>query len=107
MADSRSRDYDRRTEAVWNLHRQSKECVHGDPNGVGAEIHVAADRRQTDDAIAMLADDVVSSNPMTGTQTGKAAVEAGIRGQPAGGGGFNITWGEPMVEGNTVSIVGT
>jgi hypothetical protein len=62
---------------------------------------------QTDDAVAMLADDVVASNPMSGAQTGKPAVEAGMRGQPNGGGGFNITWGEPALEGDTVSIVGT
>ena len=55
---------------------------------------------KTDDAIAMLADDVVASNPMTGTQTGKPAVEAGIRSQPAGGGGMTITWGEPAVDGD-------
>jgi hypothetical protein len=61
---------------------------------------------KTDDAIAMLADDVVASNPMTGTQTGKPAVEAGIRSQP-GGGGMGITWGAPDVSGDTVTIVGT
>jgi hypothetical protein len=62
---------------------------------------------KTDDAIAMLADDVVASNPMTGTQTGKAAVEGGIRTQPAGGGGFTIDWQEPTVEGDTATIIGT
>jgi hypothetical protein len=62
---------------------------------------------KTDDAIAMLADDVVASNPMTGMQTGKPAVEAGIRNQPAGSGGFTIDWGAPAVDGDTVSIVGT
>lgn len=61
---------------------------------------------KTDDAIAMLADDVVASNPMTGTQTGKPAVEAGIRSQP-GGGGMGITWGAPVVDGDIIAIVGT
>lgn len=63
--------------------------------------------QKTDEAVAMLAEDVTASNPMTGVQTGKAAVEAGIRSQPAGGGGFTIDWQEPTEEGDTVSIIGT
>ncbi|HXF50916.1 MAG TPA: nuclear transport factor 2 family protein [Dehalococcoidia bacterium] len=59
-----------------------------------------------DEAVAMLADDVVSSNPMTGTQTGKAAVEAGIRNRPAGG-GMQLQWSEPELEGDNVKIVAT
>ncbi len=43
-----------------------------------------------DEALAMLADDVVASNPITGTITGKAAVEASIRNRPTGMGGGNI-----------------
>ena len=40
--------------------------------------------RKFDEAVAMLADDVTSTNPMTGTVTGKAAVEAGMRGRTGG-----------------------
>ena len=62
---------------------------------------------KVDEAVAMLADDVVASNPMTGTQTGKAAVEAGIRNSPGGGGAANIQWSDPEEEGDTVKIIGT
>ena len=62
---------------------------------------------KVDEAVAMLADDVVASNPMTGTQTGKAAVEAGMRNRPAGGGAANIQWSDPEEEGDTVKIIGT
>jgi hypothetical protein len=61
---------------------------------------------KTDDVVAMLAEDVVASNPMTGTQTGKAAVEAGIRSQPAGN-AMGIVWGDPTVDGDVATIVGT
>jgi hypothetical protein len=60
-----------------------------------------------DEAVAMLSDDVVATNPMTGTSTGKAAVEQGIRNRPAGAGGMNIEWSEPVEEGDKVKIVGT
>jgi hypothetical protein len=59
-----------------------------------------------DAALAMLADDVVVSNPMTGTMTGKEAVEQGMRNRPAGGAG-GITWAEPQETGNMVKVVGT
>jgi hypothetical protein len=60
-----------------------------------------------DDAVAMLADDVVMSNPMTGTTTGKSAAEAGLRTRPAGGGGAgNLTWREPVEADGAVKIVG-
>jgi hypothetical protein len=62
---------------------------------------------KVDEALEMLADDVVASNPMTGSQTGKEAVAAGIRNRPAGGGGMNIQWSDPEEEGDTVKIVGT
>jgi hypothetical protein len=58
-----------------------------------------------DAALAMLADDVVVSNPMTGTMTGKPAVEQGMRNRPAGAAG-GITWGEPAEEGNMVKVIG-
>ena len=59
------------------------------------------------EAVAMLSDDVVASNPMTGAQTGKAAVEAGIRNSPGGGGAAGIQWSNPEEEGDTVKIIGT
>jgi hypothetical protein len=60
-----------------------------------------------DDAIAMLADDVVLSDPMSGTSTGKAAVETTMRGRPPGGGDMGITWSEPEIEGDSVKVVGS
>jgi len=59
-----------------------------------------------DDAVALLADDVVMANPMTGTTTGKAAAEAGLRSRPAGGGAAGITWREPVDADGAVKIVG-
>ncbi|KAA0221567.1 MAG: nuclear transport factor 2 family protein [Chloroflexi bacterium CFX7] len=59
-----------------------------------------------DEAVALLADDVVMSNPMTGTTTGKAAAEAGMRNRPAGAGAGNITWREPVESDGVVKIVG-
>lgn len=62
---------------------------------------------KVDEAVALLADDVVLSNPMTGTVTGKVAAEQSIRNRPAGGGGAgNITWREPVEDGENVKIVG-
>ncbi|MBE7518863.1 MAG: nuclear transport factor 2 family protein [Thermoflexaceae bacterium] len=58
------------------------------------------------EAVALLADDVVMSNPMTGTTTGKAAAEAGMRNRPAGGGAGNITWREPVDADGAVKVVG-
>jgi hypothetical protein len=70
-----------------------------------AKTFMAAQRdNKPDDAIALLADDVTASNPMTGTQTGKAAVEAGMRNQPPPP--FEIQWGEPEEVGDDVKIVG-
>jgi hypothetical protein len=62
---------------------------------------------KVDEAVAMLADDVVASNPMTGTQTGKAAVEAAIRNRAPGAWAVNTQSSEPEEEGDTVKIVGT
>ena len=59
-----------------------------------------------DEAIAMLAEDVSLTNPMTGTVTGKSAVETAIRSQPRAD-GMNIEWSEPELNGDTVSTVGT
>jgi hypothetical protein len=60
-----------------------------------------------DDAIAMLADIVVMNEPMTGTSTGKAAVEAVMRGRPPGGGDMGMTWSEPEEHGDAVTLVGS
>ena len=60
-----------------------------------------------DDAIAMLADDVVLTDPMTGAATGKAAVEAAMRGRPPGASDMNLTWSEPEIDGDTVKLVGS
>lgn len=61
------------------------------------------------ESLALLADDVVMSNPMTGTVTGKAALEQQMRSRPAGGGGggMNISWSDPEEDGDAVKIVGT
>ena len=66
----------------------------------------ASQERRFDDVAAMLADDVVASNPMTGAVSGKASVEAGMRSQPEMP-GMEITWSEPQLDGDTVSSVGT
>ena len=64
--------------------------------------------REIDKTIAMLADDVVSTNPLQGTMSGKAAVEASMRaGPPGGGGGAQLTWSEPQEAGDTVTILGS
>ncbi|MEX2245427.1 MAG: nuclear transport factor 2 family protein [Dehalococcoidia bacterium] len=60
-----------------------------------------------DDAVAMLAGDVVLTDPMTGTATGKAAVEAAMRSRPPGASDMNLTWSEPEMEGDTVKLIGT
>ncbi len=61
---------------------------------------------KVDEAVALLADDVVISNPMSGTTTGKAAAEAGMRTRPAGGAAAGISWREPAADGENVKIVG-
>jgi hypothetical protein len=55
----------------------------------------------------MLADDVVMSNPMTGTTTGKDALQAQMANRPAAGGDMKISWGAPEADGDGVKIVGT
>lgn len=59
-----------------------------------------------DGAVALLADDVTISNPMTGTTTGKDAAAAGMRNRPGGGAAPGITWREPVADGENVKIVG-
>lgn len=61
-----------------------------------------------DDAVQMLADDVVSENPIQGTVIGKAAVESNMRNRPGGGAaGAGVQWTEPELDGDTVTTVGT
>ncbi len=68
--------------------------------------HFAA--QKTDETLAMMSDDVVMTNPMTGTITGKAALQAQLAAAPqGGGGGMNIAWGAPESDGDGVKIVGT
>jgi hypothetical protein len=60
-----------------------------------------------DDAIAMLADDVVLTDPITGTATGKPAVEAAMRSRPPGASDAGLTWSEPVVDGDAVTLTGS
>ena len=79
---------------------------------MGTRIDVALQYMQllgsdkADEMLAMLADDVVMTNPMTGTTNGKAAMQAQMANRPAAG-GMNISWGAPEAEGENVKIVGT
>lgn len=58
-----------------------------------------------DEALEMLSDDVVASNPMTGTHAGKPAVAEAMRNRPAAAAQTTLQWGEPTQEGDTVSLV--
>lgn len=74
-----------------------------------------------DEAVAMLAAGVVATSLTTPERKGRAAVEAAIRGVPAGtvalvlaeyGGissvvGAALTWSEPVEEDGAVKVVGT
>ena len=60
--------------------------------------------RKTDEAVALLADDVVLTNPMTGAITGKTALEQQMR-NPAMDGNMQLTWSEPEADGDGVKIV--
>lgn len=64
--------------------------------------------QQTDEMLAMVADDVTMSSPMTGIVTGKDALAQQMNNRPAGGGGMgDITWSDPEEDGDDVKIVGT
>ncbi len=65
--------------------------------------------QKLDEMLVMLAEDVVMSNPMMGTISGKEALEQQMRNRPMGGGGAmgNITWSDPEEEGESVKILGT
>lgn len=61
-----------------------------------------------DEAVEMLADDVVSENPIQGTVIGKAAVESNMRNRPGGGTGGGVQWTDPQLsDADTVTSVGT
>lgn len=62
-----------------------------------------------DEMLGMLADDVSMSSPMTGTISGKSALEQTVRNSPMGGGGAmgNIAWADPVQDGDGMKIVGT
>ena len=65
-------------------------------------------KQQTDEMLAMLADDVTMSSPMTGIVTGKDALAQQMKNRPAGGGGMgDITWSDPEEDGDEVKIIGT
>ncbi len=61
--------------------------------------------------MAILADDVTMSSPMTGTISGKDAVSEQIKNMPIGRGGDspmgNIAWQDPEAEGDDVKVLGT
>ena len=65
--------------------------------------------RKIDEMLGMLADDVSMSSPMTGTISGKPALEQTVRNSPMGGGGAmgNISWADPVQDGDGMKIVGT
>ncbi len=61
--------------------------------------------QQTDEMLAMLADDVTVSSPMTGIVTGKDALVQQMNNRPAGMG--DITWSDPEEDGDDIKIIGT
>ncbi len=63
-------------------------------------------KRNVDELVAMMADDVELIMPIVGTVSGKDAVEQLFRARPAAG-GADLIWSEPSEEGEAVSMVGT
>ncbi|MGB2694915.1 MAG: nuclear transport factor 2 family protein [Dehalococcoidia bacterium] len=63
--------------------------------------------QKLDEMLAMLADDVVLTNPMTGAITGKAAVEQQMRNRPAGAGSMTLSWSEPEEDGAGIKVLGS
>ena len=64
-----------------------------------------------DELLEMLADDVTTSNPMTGMISGKEALAEQIKSRPMGAGGDspmgNVTWSDPKAVGDDVQVLGT
>lgn len=67
-------------------------------------LQLQADQKR-EESMAMLAEDVTMTNPMTGTMSGKATLQAAMANQPAGQ--MQINWGEPVENGDAVTVVGT
>ena len=63
--------------------------------------------QKLDEMLAMLADDVSMTNPMTGTIAGKAALEQQMRNSPMQGSQMQLTWSEPEEDGNDVKVLGS
>jgi hypothetical protein len=61
--------------------------------------------QKREESMDLLSEDVVMTNPMTGTMSGKDALKAALANAPAGQ--MQINWGEPAEDGDTVSVVGT
>jgi hypothetical protein len=67
-------------------------------------MQLQADQKR-EESLGMLSEDVTMTNPMTGTISGKAALQAAMANQPQGQ--MQINWGEPTEEGDNVTVVGT
>ena len=67
------------------------------------------DESKVEEMLAMLAGDIVMSNPMSGTISGKDALKQQMQNRPAGGAGGagEISWADPEEDGDDVKIVGT
>jgi len=65
--------------------------------------------QRVDDLVAMLAEDVTMSSPMSGAISGKDALAEQIRNMPMGSDGpmGNITWADPEAEGDDVKVLGS
>ena len=67
--------------------------------------------QNVDELLALVADDVTMSNPMTGTINGKDALAEQMKNRPMGGGGNspmgNITLSDPEEDGDDVKVLGT
>jgi hypothetical protein len=67
-------------------------------------MQLQADQKR-EESMDMLSEDVTMTNPMTGTMSGKAALQAAMANAPAGQ--MQIDWGEPAEDGDAVTVVGT
>lgn len=67
-------------------------------------MQLQADQKR-EESMDMLSEDVTMTNPMTGTMSGKSALQAAMANAPAGQ--MQIDWGEPAEDGDDVTVVGT
>lgn len=79
---------------------------------LAAQYMAFQQEQKVDALLAMLADDVSMTSPMTGTISGRDALADQFRTRPMGGGGANspmgdITWLDPEEDGQDVKILGT